>query len=128
MLDYFNGRTLSYGFDSTGEFRSEVPRERVHLLKGGIRSNYDYWITDKKFLGFTSYMEAGVQFNGGKVSPVFVPSVGVQLGPLLNINYYMPIWLSIPAQFILPLEVRIGSVIGKRKPAMFSGLDLNYVF
>jgi len=129
VLDYFNGCTLSYGFGSFGEFRSEVPRERVHLLKGGIRSNYNYWITNKKFLGFTSYMEAGVQFNGGKVSPVFVPSVGVQLGPLLNINYYnMPIWLRIPAQFILSLEVRIGSVIGNGRPAMFSGLDLNYVF
>jgi hypothetical protein len=93
MLDYFNWYTLSYGFGSTGVFGSEVAREQVHLLKGGIRSNYDYWITDKKFLGFTSYMQAGVQFNGGKVSPVFMPSVGVQLGPLLNINYYsMPLW------------------------------------
>ncbi|CAH0280202.1 hypothetical protein SRABI27_03752 [Pedobacter sp. Bi27] len=26
------------------------------------------------------------------------------------------------------LETRIGRVIGKRKPLVFSGLDLNYVF
>jgi len=74
-------------------------------------------------------MEAGLEFHGGKPYPVFVPSAGVHLGPLLNINYYnMPLWLRIPAQLIQPLEIRIGSVIGKGKPAMFSGLDLNYVF
>ncbi|CAH0280232.1 hypothetical protein SRABI27_03753 [Pedobacter sp. Bi27] len=41
MLDYFNGYTLTYGFGSTGEFGSEVARERVRLIKGEIRSNYD---------------------------------------------------------------------------------------
>lgn len=129
MLDYFNGYTLSYGFGSIGQFGSELPRQRVYLLKGGVRSNYDYWITDKKFLGFISYMEGGVEFQEGKASIVFVPSVGIQLGPLFNINYYnMPLWLRIPAQMILPLEVRLGSVIGKGEPVMFSGLDLNYVF
>ncbi|KRT15909.1 hypothetical protein ASU31_10380 [Pedobacter ginsenosidimutans] len=129
MLDYFNGYTLSYGFGNIGRFGSEQPRERVHLLKGGIRSNYDWWISDTRFLGFTSYLEGGLEFTGGKTKPVFVPSAGVQLGPLLKVNYYnMPLWLRIPAQLVLPLEVRIGSVIGNGKPAMFSGLDLNYVF
>jgi len=84
---------LNYVFAGIGEFESDVPREGIQLLKGGIWSNYDYWITDKKFLGFTSYMEAGVKFIGEKVSPVFVPSLGGQLGPLFNINYYnMPLW------------------------------------
>jgi hypothetical protein len=129
MLDYFNGYTLSYGFGNIGEFGSETARERVHLLKGGIRSNYDWWISDTRFLGLTSYLEGGLEFAGGRTKPVFVPSAGVQLGPLLKVNYYnMPLWLRIPAQLILPLEVRIGSVIGNGKPAVFSGLDLNYVF
>lgn len=130
MLDRWNGYTLSYGFGTVGRFAEKDYRSDVYLLKGGIRSNFDYWISDSRFLGFTSYMEAGLQFSRGKTSPVFVPSAGLQLGPLFKVNYYnMPLWLRIPAQLFLPLEVRIGSVIdGKSRPAFFSGLDLTYAF
>ena len=83
-----------------------------------------------RFLGVTSYMETGLQFTDSRTSLVLVPSIGLQLGPLLNINYYnMPTWLRIPAQFFLPLEVRLGAVLnGRTKPAYFSGADLTYAF
>jgi len=130
MLDRWHGYTVSYGFGNTGLYESDVPKTAMHLLKGGIRSNFDYWITDKRFLGITSYMEAGLQFTDLRTSLVLVPSVGLQLGPLLNVNYYnMPTWLRIPAQFFLPLEIRIGSVLnGRGKPVYFSGADLTYAF
>jgi len=130
MLNCWQGYTICYGFGQTGIYKSDIPKTATHLLKGGIMSNFDYWITDKRFLGVTSYMETGLQFTDSRTSLVLVPLIGLQLGPLLNINYYnMPTWLRIPAQFFLPLEVRLGAILnGRFKPAYFSGADLTYAF
>jgi hypothetical protein len=36
------------------------------MIKGGIRSNVDYWISEKRFAGFFAYNELGVAKNKGQ--------------------------------------------------------------
>ena len=61
---------------------------------------------------------------------VFTPQAGVQLGSLLKINYYsMPAWARIPAQLLLPLKFRAGTIVAAgRRPTPFSGLEIDLLF
>lgn len=131
VSDYWNGYTASYTIGSIGvKEKGVLQTKRVHQLRGGIRSNFDHWLSDKRFLGLYSYTEAGVQFVDGKGEFIFVPSVGLQLGSLLRVNYYnMPGWLRIPTEYILPLKLRVGTVISQHEPPkFFSGADVDFVF
>jgi hypothetical protein len=41
----------------------------------------------------------------------------------------MPAWGRIPAQLLLPLKVRVGTVIASgRRPASFTGLEIDVLF
>lgn len=130
-LDYWNGYTVSF---SSGRFGwrpdPHLPDTRVYLAGGGLRSNLDYWITNKRSLSIYSYTEAGIQYIGKTAYFVFTPSLGWQPGALLNFNYYnMPVWLRLPAQFFLPLKTRMGMIISPSgKPVLFSGIDIDYAF
>ncbi len=130
-LDYWNGYTVSFSMGTFSRVNKTLEVEEwSYQLRAGIRSNLDYWISNKKFVALYSYTEAGIQFIHQHPSFVFVPSIGWQPGALFNFNYYnMPGWLRIPAQFFLPLKTRIGTVISPaRGPKYFSGIDIDYVF
>ena len=131
-LDYWNGYTFSFAYGNYGVFEEKVrvKKEDSYQLRAGIRSNVDFWISNKRFIALYSYNEAGVQFVSGKASFVFVPSIGFQPGALLNWNYYnMPSWLRIPVQYFLPLKIRYGVVISPAgEPKYFSGIDIDFVF
>lgn len=128
-IDVWNGYTASYTF---GEF---LQNDKEILwnnwtLKGGVRSNFDVWFSDKRFLGLYMYNEMGVEKKYGGYSFVYVPQLGVQLGSLLRINYYnMPAWLRIPLQLILPLSIHAGCVYSaKNVPFYFIGTEINLIF
>ncbi|HLJ87603.1 MAG TPA: hypothetical protein VKZ53_12330 [Candidatus Angelobacter sp.] len=129
--DYWLGYTASYSFGDVGVKENGASQLRHYWqLKGGIRSNLDRWITNKRFVGFYSYNEVGVQYLDNRAEVIFVPSLGLQLGSLFKINYYnMPGWLRLPAEYILPLKIRIGTVISQHEPPKpFSGIDVDFVF
>jgi len=43
---------------------------------------------------------------------LFSPSIGLQLGSLIGINYYeWPVWLRVPIQWLLPLKFRYSAKI-----------------
>ncbi|MCF3110708.1 hypothetical protein LL912_18135 [Niabella sp. CC-SYL272] len=130
MLDYWHGYTISYDLLDIKPAPESSVYQRAQLLKAGIRSNFDYWVSNRKFIGLYSYMEAGMQFSGGSTSFVFVPSAGIQFASLFNLNYYnMPVWARVPLQYLLPLKFRTGSIIAPRnKPRFFSSLDLDLFF
>lgn len=94
-----------------------------------MRANFDRWVTDKRVLGLSGYLEGGVQSVDDRRAPVLVPSIGLQLGSLFNINYWdMPAWLRVPVQFLLPLKFRMGVVLSSRdRPRWFSGIEMDVV-
>jgi hypothetical protein len=129
VWDYWHGYTLAYSWGETGPYRDEFHKGATQQFRAGIRSNFDYWLSDKKFIGIYGYMEGGVQYGNRETSLIFVPSVGLQLGSLLNINYYnMPGWLRLPAQYLLPLKFRQGVVLTvKHPPKYFYGFEMDFV-
>lgn len=129
VWDYWHGYTLAYSWGETGPYRDEFHKGATHQFRFGIRSNFDYWLNDKKFIGIYGYVEGGIQYGNGETSPIFVPSAGLQLGSLLNINYYnMPGWLRLPAQYLLPLKFRQGVVLtAKHPPKYFYGFEMDFV-
>lgn len=130
-MDHWHGYTLSFIHGSSGVYidNKTISSFRNTQVRAGIRSNLDLWVSDSRFLGLYSYSEAGFQFGRDKRF-VVVPSLGLQLGSLFNINYYnMPVWLRLPAQFFLPLKLRVGTVISNGyAPGWFSAIDLDFVF
>jgi hypothetical protein len=128
VVDYWHGYTVSYTARQVDNGSSGGVRP--YRLKGGIRSNLDYWVSDTRFLGLYSYAEAGVQTVNRKPEMVFVPTVGVQLGSLFKVHYYnMPGWLRIPAEYLLPLKLNAGAAISQNQPVRFSkGFDVDFVF
>lgn len=129
VWDYWHGYTLAYSWGETGPYRDEFHKGATHQFRVGIRSNFDYWLNDKKFIGIYGYIEGGIQYGNRETSPIFVPSAGLQLGSLLNINYYnMPGWLRLPAQYLLPLKFRQGVVLTvKHPPKYFYGFEMDFV-
>lgn len=129
VWDYWHGYTVAYSWGETGPYRDEFHKGATHQFRVGIRSNFDYWLNDKKFIGIYGYMEGGIQYGNRETSPIFVPSAGLQLGSLLNINYYnMPGWLRLPAQYLLPLKFRQGVVLTvKHPPKYFYGFEMDFV-
>nr|WP_199080716.1 hypothetical protein [Pedobacter sp. ASV19] len=129
VWDYWHGYTVVYSWGETAPYRDEFHKGPTHQFRAGIRSNFDYWVSDKKFIGIYGYMEGGVQYGNRETSLIFVPSVGLQLGSLLNINYYnMPGWLRLPAQYLLPLKLRQGVVLtAKHPPKYFYGFEMDFV-
>ncbi|MBE9600009.1 hypothetical protein [Pedobacter sp. MC2016-24] len=124
MLDYWHGYTLSYHILKS---RTDGPKRLISQITGGVRSNFDYWLSERRFLGLYSYMETGLQFENHHTDLIFAPSLGINLGSLLNINYYnMPAWLRIPAMYLLPLKVRYGPVLSfSHKPEHFVAIELD---
>lgn len=129
VWDYWHGYTLAYSWGETGPYTDEFHKGATHQFRAGLRSNFDYWLSDKKFIGIYGYMEGGIQYGNRETSLIFVPSVGLQLGSLLNINYYnMPGWLRLPAQYLLPLKFRQGVVLTARHPPKyFYGFEMDFV-
>lgn len=129
VWDYWHGYTIAYSWGETGPYRDEFHKGPTHQFRLGMRSNFDYWLSDKKFIGIYGYMEGGVQYGNRETSVILVPSVGLQLGSLLNINYYnMPGWLRLPAQYLLPLKLRQGVVLtAKHPPKYFYGFEMDFV-
>jgi tetratricopeptide (TPR) repeat protein len=129
-LDYWHGYTASYSIGRIGDSKPEHPYESMQLLKAGLRSNYDLWLSNKRFIGITNYIETGLLFSKGQTQLAFVPSIGLQLGSLVNINYFnMPPALRIPLQWILPLQFRVGTLFSKGyKPTYFHSIDLTIAF
>jgi len=131
-VDYWFGTTVSFsllkGFVSLNGVDVDL---WAHILKGGIAYNYDIWISESRFLGIYGYIEAGwlrfhsfpnLQINEmgqyirtevpGENQFLFSPSIGLQLGSLIGINYYeWPVWLRVPIQFLLPLKFRYSAKI-----------------
>lgn len=124
MLDYWHGYTASYDYM---KYNNDPEKEKSYQVAAGIRSNFDYWLSEKRFLGMYTYLETGVRFQHRQPDLVFIPSVGIHLGSLFNINYYsMPGWLRIPAMYLLPLKVRAGSILSlKDKPVNFAEIELD---
>ena len=129
VWDSWNGYTVAYSWGEMGPYRDEFHKGPTQQIKAGIRSNFDYWLSDKKFIGIYGYTEGGIQWGNRETSLVFVPSVGLQLGSLLNINYYnMPGWLRLPAQYLLPLKFRQGVVLTTRyAPKYFYSFEMDFV-
>ncbi|MFN0203706.1 MAG: hypothetical protein ACKVTZ_19420 [Bacteroidia bacterium] len=129
VLDAFHGYTVSF---STGKILNKPENifKENWIIKGGLRSNFDFWVTNKRFLGIYAYNEIGYESRNKVGALVFVPQVGLQLGSLLNMNYYnMPYLLRIPAQLLLPLKFRVGAIISSQNsPAYFSGAEIDIVF
>ncbi len=131
-VDYWFGTTASFsllkGFASLNGVEVDL---WAHILKGGIAYNYDIWISESRFLGIYGYIEAGwLRFHSfpdlrinemgqyirtevpGENQFLFSPSIGLQLGSLIGINYYeWPVWLRVPIQFLLPLKFRYSAKI-----------------
>lgn len=130
VVDYWLGYTLSYSEGTDARVSDVKQNTSASLLKAGLRSNIDWWITNRKFLGIYNYTEVGTRFTSEGTKFIFSPSVGIQLGSLFNIDYYnMPGWLRIPAQYLLPLQLRYGMIILNHEiPRYFSGADLTLFF
>ena len=131
-VDYWFGTTASFsllkGYASLNGVELDM---WAHILKGGIAYNYDIWISENRFLGIYGYIEAGwLRFHSfpdlrinemgqyirtevpGVNQFLFSPSIGLQLGALIGINYYeWPVWLRIPIQYLLPLKFRYSAKI-----------------
>jgi len=129
VWDNWNGYTIVYSWGEMGPYIDEFHKRPTQQFRVGIRSNFDYWISDKKFIGIYGYTEGGIQYGNENTSLIFVPSIGLQLGSLLNINYYnMPGWLRLPAQYLLPLKFRQGVVLTvKHAPKYFYSFEMDFV-
>ncbi|MDP2037241.1 MAG: hypothetical protein Q8L04_07640, partial [Ignavibacteria bacterium] len=131
-VDYWFGPTISFSLLKGYAALNGVEVDLwAHILKGGIAYNYDIWISESRFLGIYGYIEAGwlrfhsfpnLQINEmgqyirtevpGENQFIFSPSIGLQLGALIGINYYeWPIWLRVPIQWLLPLKFRYSAKI-----------------
>lgn len=130
MLDYWHGYTVSYSWVQYDAEEVQQGKTDARYVKLGIRSNYDYWVSDRKFVGLYSYAEAGLQFSDRKARFIFTPSAGIQFASLFNLNYYnMPIWLRLPLQYLLPLKLRLGALLSPGySPRYFSAVDLDILF
>jgi len=112
ILDTWHGYTLAYQL-AQAHYHSGFSTQ----FTGGLRSNFDYWLSDTRFLGLYSYLEGGFRFENHQVDAVFLPSVGINLGSLFKINYYnMPGWLRVPVMYLLPLKVRYATEFTFRRP------------
>lgn len=129
VWDYWHGYTIAYSWGEMGPYRDEFHMSPTQQFRLGIRSNFDYWLSDKKFIGIYGYTEGGIQWGNRETSLIFVPSVGLQLGSLLNLNYYnMPGWLRLPVQYLLPLKFRQGVVLTTRYASKyFYGFEMDFV-
>lgn len=130
-VDYWMGYTFAYSIGEVKNRRNEnFTPYTAHQLRAGLRNNLDIWVGEKRFLGLSNYTEAGVQFVDGDAEFVFTPSIGVQFGSLLNINYYnLPTWARLPLEYIIPLKLKYGVVLSSHSPtAYFSGIDLDIAF
>ncbi|RKD90169.1 hypothetical protein [Mangrovibacterium diazotrophicum] len=130
-VDYWMGYTLAYSLGDIKAYKDDTFSPYfAQQVKAGLRNNLDIWVGEKRFLGLSNYTEAGVQFVDGATEFVFTPSIGVQFGSLLNINYYnLPTWLRIPLEYIVPLKLKYGVVLSSHSPtAYFNGLDIDIVF
>ncbi|PSL47927.1 hypothetical protein CLV51_102787 [Chitinophaga niastensis] len=129
-FDYWLGYTVSYSLSKTGPEKGIRDLPLTQQVRAGVRSNFDLWVTDKKFIGLYNYTEAGIQFIDKRASFVFVPAIGFQLASLINLNYYnMPVWLRIPAQYFLPLKFTYCAVLSPHKPTnYYSGLEMDIFF
>lgn len=127
MLDYWHGYTLAYHVLKS---RGVDPQRSITQVTLGLRSNFDYWLSEKRFLGLYSYMETGLEFEGRRTDVAFAPSLGIHLGSLLNLNYYnMPAWLRIPAMYLLPLKFRYSPVFTfTHRPVHFGAIELDLFF
>ncbi len=126
-LDSWHGFTASY---TSGDIVSRRDTTRGWIVKAGLRSSFDYWVSDERFAGLFTYTELGIDRRDNRSAFVFTPQAGAQLGSLLKINYYrMPAWARIPAQLLLPLKFKGGTVIAAgRRPAPFTGVEIDLLF
>ncbi len=127
LLDHWLGYTLSYSFANLKDDKAAVITTAAQQVRGGIKGNFDYWVSNKRFIGFYSYVEAGAQFNSGGTRFIFVPSAGFQWSSLVNINpQTMKSWIRIPLQYLLPLKLRYGVVVSPGEvPRYFSAADID---
>lgn len=108
----------------------EMPLYTTHLYKAGIRGNTDVWITNKKFIGLFYYLESGMGVTNADKYFAISPQVGIQLGSLINVNYYnLPTAIRLPLQLILPLKFKYSFVYAGDRPHFSStGVELDLVF
>ncbi|SKA43342.1 hypothetical protein SAMN04488128_106171 [Chitinophaga eiseniae] len=127
LMDYWLGYTVSGSFASLKDRNAEKSTTTAQQVRAGIKGNFDYWVSNKRFIGLYTYVEAGAQFTSSRTTFVFVPSLGIQLSSLLNINVEnMKSWARIPLQFILPLKLRYGVVVsGHEVPRYFTSADID---
>ncbi|MFN9215240.1 MAG: hypothetical protein ACK6DK_11820 [Gemmatimonadota bacterium] len=127
QLDSWLGYTASYSLGRVVSSRDTVGSWAVRV---GIRSHFDYWVSDDRFAGMFVYSEIGMDRRANQTAFAFTPQAGLQLGSLLKFNYYsMPVWARIPAQLFLPLKFRVGTVVAAgRRPTPFSGLEIDLLF
>lgn len=123
----WHGYTASYGLGRVVSSRDTVGS---WALRVGIRSHFDFWVSDDRFAGMFVYSEIGMDRRANQMAFAFTPQAGLQLGSLLKFNYYsMPVWARIPAQLLLPLKFRVGTVVAAgRRPTPFSGLEIDLLF
>jgi hypothetical protein len=129
QTDVWHGYTISYTSGQIIE-ANKIQNGNLYLLKFGLRSNVDYWVSNKRFLGVYAYNEVGFSNQSTKYQFVYVPQIGVQLGSMLNINYYniKPIF-RIPLQLFLPLKFKAGAIISPNKKLKpFSGVEIDLAF
>lgn len=129
MVDIWHGYTVSYTLGNyIGNNQDIIGKNWT--LKGGFRSNYDFWLTNKRFLGVYMYNEIGMGNKDSRKSFVYVPQIGLQIGSLLNIHYYnMPFLLRLAAQTFLPLKIHLGCVFSAtNRPLYFYGSEINIAF
>jgi hypothetical protein len=149
-VDYWFGPTVSFsllkGYYKNNNVELDV---WAHILKGGIAYNYDIWISESRFLGIYGYIEAGwlrrhsfpdlwINEMGqyirreipGENHFLFSPSIGLQLGSLIGINYHeWPVWLRVPIQWLLPLKFRYSAkIMAAESPEYQWIVELDLVF
>jgi hypothetical protein len=129
-VDRWLGYTLNYTGGTIQNWNGTGRTVPMHQVLGGVRSNLDWWLTDKKFVGIYGYTEAGIEVVNRKAAFVFAPSIGLQLGSLVHLNYYnMPAWLRIPLEYFLPLKVRYGAAVPvHQSPRYFTSFEMDFVF
>lgn len=127
LLDHWLGYTVSYSFANLKDDKAAIITATAQQIRAGIKGNFDYWISNKRFLAFYSYVETGAQFTSGGTQFIFVPSVGFQWSSLFNINpQTMKSWARIPLQYLLPLKLRYGVILSPHEvPRYFSTADID---
>ncbi len=149
-VDYWFGPTVSFSLLKGYYKNNNVELDLwAHILKGGIAYNYDIWISESRFLGIYGYIEAGwfrrhsfpnlwINEMGqyirrevpGENHFLFSPSIGLQLGSLIGINYHeWPVWLRVPIQWLLPLKFRYSAkIMADESPEYQWIVELDLVF